>query len=134
MLQLNQLLVLPVNLMSAFLSTFIWADFSRGFAVCSAGVEFIGWSMMCLSGVSALFSPVFGKIASKLSIRIVLYFYYALIIGTYSFILLFWKSNPQTIYFLFILAILLGIIESINIPQPRGKYNNFSAFCLVFTI
>ena len=35
--------------------------------------------------------------------------------------MLFWESTPDTLYMLFILAILIGIIEAINTPIPLGK-------------
>jgi hypothetical protein len=75
---------------------------------------------MTLNGTSTIFAPIFGKIASKLSIQFVLAIYYLFVILTGSY-MLFWVSNPNTLHFLFILAILLGLIDSINSAQPRGK-------------
>ena len=74
---------------------------------------------MVLYGASAIFSPIFGKLANMFTIIPVFLIYYALTIATCVY-MLFWQSNPQTLYPLFIVAVLLGTIESINTPQPRG--------------
>ncbi len=84
LLNINQLLAIPINLMSGFFLTFIWVDFTRvnwfnfkffldvylcikSFAACSAGLDYIGWSTMVLYAVAAIFSPIFGKLATAFS-------------------------------------------------------------------
>jgi hypothetical protein len=73
---------------------------------------------MVLYASAAFFSPIFGKLAS-LNIYLVFIFYWLMTIGT-SIFMLYWESNSNKLYMLFILAILLGMIESINTPLPRG--------------
>ncbi len=75
---------------------------------------------MVLYGAAAFFSPIFGKIATAFTIIPVFIFYWLLTLGT-SIFMLFWESNPDKLYMLFILAVLLGTIESINTPLPRGN-------------
>lgn len=74
---------------------------------------------MILYAVAALFSPIFGQIATKFTIVPVFIFYWILTAATGIF-MLFWHADPTKTYMLFILAVMLGIIESINTPQPRG--------------
>lgn len=76
---------------------------------------------MVIFATSAVLSPIMGKIASKLALQPILYLLYVLIIAI-SIYLLLWKSSPDTIYNLFILAISFGIVDSINTPQPRALY------------
>jgi hypothetical protein len=82
---------------------------------------------MVLYASAAFFSPIFGKLAS-LNIYLVFIFYWLMTIGT-SIFMLYWESNPNKLYMLFILAILLGMIESINTPLPRGFIRSL-LFCL----
>jgi hypothetical protein len=81
---------------------------------------------MVLYGAAALFSPIFGKIAEKFTIIPVFIFYWALTLGT-SVFMLFWQGNPENTFMLFLLAFLLGTIESINTPLPRGKLVEFES-------
>ncbi len=94
----------------------------KAFAACSAGIDYIGWGTLVLYGTSAIFSPIFGKLATRFTVIPVMIFYYILMIATCIF-MLFWQSSPDTTYMLFILAVLLGTIESINTPIPRGEPN-----------
>jgi hypothetical protein len=74
---------------------------------------------MVLYSTAAFFSPIFGKIANSFTIVPIFLFFWLLTIGTCVF-MLFWESNPDKLYMLFILAVLLGMIESINTLLPRG--------------
>lgn len=75
---------------------------------------------MVLYAAATFFSPIFGQIATKFTIIPVFIFYWSLMIGT-AIYMLFWQSSPTTLYQLYVLGFLLGTIESINTPQPRGK-------------
>ena len=88
---------------------------------------------MILYAAAGIFSPIFGKIASSLTIIPVFIFYWALTIAT-SIFMLFWESNPDSLYKLFILAGLLGTIESINTPLPRGTKKIQNIFLKFFKI
>ena len=100
----------------------------QSYAACSAGLNYIGWSSMVMYGSAAVFAPVFGKIAAVFSIVPVFIFYWAMTLGTTIFMLT-WESSPDSLYLLFLLAILLGIIESMNTPVPRGIFKFVMGSC-----
>jgi hypothetical protein len=92
---------------------------------------------MILYATAAFFSPLFGRMTNLYTIVPLYVFYWLLTTASFVF-MLFFKSNPESIYKLIILAVLLGTVESLNTQLPRSKlilfnlvYNLISTFLSV---
>lgn len=75
---------------------------------------------MILYATAAFFSPLFGRLTNLCTIVPLFFLYWSTTIGTF-FYMLFFKSNPESIYTILILAVLLGTIESLNTSLPKSK-------------
>jgi hypothetical protein len=75
---------------------------------------------MILYATATFFSTLFGRITNLYTIVPLYVFYWILTTASFVF-MLFYKSNPESIYKILILAVLLGTVESLNTQLPRSK-------------
>lgn len=122
LLNINQLLLIPLAFQPAFILSFLWGDFTAAYSACAGSIKYVGWSLMLSTATSALFSPLFGKLASKTNIQFVLSIYYVFVLSTFTYSIYWYAALPNLVYPIYLLSILFGLIESINTPQPQALY------------
>ncbi|XP_013372876.1 PREDICTED: protein unc-93 homolog A isoform X4 [Chinchilla lanigera] len=113
------LILLP--LYSGLQQGFISGEYTRSYATCALGIQFVGYVMICFSAASSLCSLLYGKI-SQYTGRAVLY-----VLGSVTHLscivtLLLWKPHPAQMAVFFILPGLWGVADAVWQTQNNVLY------------
>ncbi|KAM6181779.1 protein unc-93 homolog A [Erethizon dorsatum] len=117
--RLCMLILLP--LYSGLQQGFISSEYTRSYATCTLGIQFVGYVMICFSAASSLCSLLYGKI-SQYTGRVVLY-----VLGTVTHLscivtLLLWQPHPAHMAVFFILPGLWGVADAVWQTQNSVLY------------
>lgn len=113
------LVLLP--LYSGFEQAFLAGDYTRSYATCALGIQFVGYVMICFSATNALCSELYGKLAQYTG-RIALYTFGAVTHLSCIIALLLWNPNPDQLAVFFVLSGLWGMADAVWQTQNNVLY------------
>ncbi|KAG8504734.1 Protein unc-93-A [Galemys pyrenaicus] len=113
------LTLLPVY--SGFQQAFLAGDYTKSYATCALGVQFVGFVMICFSAVDALCSVLYGRL-SRHTGRIPLYALGAATNLACIVALLLWKPRPEQLAVFFVFSGLWGLADAVWQTQNSVLY------------
>ncbi|XP_023562260.1 protein unc-93 homolog A isoform X2 [Octodon degus] len=113
-------LLIPLPLYSGLQQGFLSGEYTRSYATCALGIQFVGYVMICFSAASSLCSLLYGKI-SQYTGRAVLY-----ALGTVTHLscivtFLLWQPHPAQMAVFFILPGLWGVADAVWQTQNSAE-------------
>ncbi|KAM9679431.1 protein unc-93 homolog A isoform 4-T5 [Dama dama] len=121
--RLRLLILLPM--LSGFEQAFLSGDYTRSYATCALGIQFVGYVMICFGAVDALCSVLFGRLARHTG-RIALFALGAVTQLACIVALLLWKPHPSQLPVFFVFPGLWGMADAVWQTQ-----NNVHAMVLL---
>ncbi|XP_008579378.1 PREDICTED: protein unc-93 homolog A-like [Galeopterus variegatus] len=118
------LLPLYSGLQQGFLS----GEYTRSYATCALGIQFVGYVMICFSATNSLCSALYGKI-SQYTGRIALYTLGATTQLSCLIALLLWRPHPGQLAVFFVFSGLWGVADAVW--QTQNNEMGFSGMSFV---
>ncbi|XP_039737471.1 protein unc-93 homolog A isoform X1 [Pteropus medius] len=116
--RLRFLILLPMY--SGFEQAFLAGDYTRSYATCALGIQFVGYVMICFSATNALCSELYGKLSQHTG-RVALYMLGAVTHLSCIVALLLWKPSPDQLAVFFVFAGLWGVADAVWQTQNNGR-------------
>ncbi|XP_039737480.1 protein unc-93 homolog A isoform X2 [Pteropus medius] len=117
--RLRFLILLPMY--SGFEQAFLAGDYTRSYATCALGIQFVGYVMICFSATNALCSELYGKLSQHTG-RVALYMLGAVTHLSCIVALLLWKPSPDQLAVFFVFAGLWGVADAVWQTQNNVLY------------
>lgn len=121
MMEPTQLLLVIINIFVGLQQAFFGADFNAAFVSCAVGTGTVGFVMMTLGLANAFGCVVTGYMA-KLTGRLPLVCFAAVLHVVLLCTLLIWRPHAGESYILYIIAVLWGLCDSIWLVQMNAYY------------
>ncbi|XP_031535741.1 protein unc-93 homolog A isoform X1 [Vicugna pacos] len=117
--RLRLLVLLP--LYSGFEQAFLAGDYTRSYATCALGIQYVGYVMICFAAVNALCSLLYGKLAAHTG-RTALFALGAATHLSCILALLLWRPHPSQLAVFFVLSGLWGVADAVWQTQNNALY------------
>ncbi|XP_053770318.1 protein unc-93 homolog A isoform X3 [Desmodus rotundus] len=117
--RLRLLVLLPTY--SGFEQAFLAGDYTRSYATCALGIQFVGYVMICFSATNSLCSELYGKV-SQYTGRIPLYVFGAVTQLSCIIALLLWRPSPDQLAVFFVFSGLWGVADAVWQTQNNALY------------
>uniref|UniRef100_A0A8C3YQP7 Protein unc-93 homolog A n=1 Tax=Catagonus wagneri TaxID=51154 RepID=A0A8C3YQP7_9CETA len=117
--RLRLLVLLP--LYCGFEQAFLAGDYTRSYATCALGIQFVGYVMICFAAVNALCSLLYGKL-SKFTGRAALFALGAVTHLSCIVALLLWRPHPSQLPVFFVLPALWGVADAVWQTQNNALF------------
>ncbi|XP_072822312.1 protein unc-93 homolog A isoform X2 [Vicugna pacos] len=126
--RLRLLVLLP--LYSGFEQAFLAGDYTRSYATCALGIQYVGYVMICFAAVNALCSLLYGKLAAHTG-RTALFALGAATHLSCILALLLWRPHPSQLAVFFVLSGLWGVADAVWQTQNNGPIMTHQCVCPV---
>ena len=121
----KMLLMVPLLASFALVITFMVVDISKAYLACAYGIHHVGYFFVAWGISSSLFSVVVKYVIKLLGRYVTLSFaiFSQVVLSLYLWLI--WNANDSFhFYSLFVLAVWLGIVESIVYVISNSKFTN----------
>ena len=124
LLSVKQLLLTPYALYAGLFLSYNYSEMTRAFVSCLRGVDQVSLYIVCSNAVDGVMAIVVGQLAAKYGRNILMVIAFLLNVGWFL-IQLFWVPTFGNSWFVYLLAVVYGVIDSIygiNIQDIHGAF------------